>query len=91
MNESRDGRVLKSNVEAIINAHIRAYIIDKDKSEIAFALYKLLDAIDDMPVQEASWIRDDDGAWRCSHCGYRFFNGIGSWHNHCVGCGYTMI
>lgn len=86
-----DGRVLKSDVLARINCHIRAYVLDNEKREAVSALYKLFDAINDMPVQEANWLRCDDGAWQCSHCGFRFWNSIGSWVHHCERCGYTMI
>lgn len=53
MNESKNGTVLKSDVEAIINCHIRAYTIDNAKHEAVLALYKLLDAIDEMPDRKS--------------------------------------
>ena len=91
MNKSKNGTILKSDIEAIINCHIRAYVIDNTKHEVVLALYKLLDQVDDMPVREANWLREPDGAWKCSHCGYRFFNGVGCWKKHCSECGYTMV
>ena len=91
MFESKNGTVLKSDVEAIINCHIRAYAIDNTKHEAVLALYKLLDAIDEMSVREANWLRESDGAWKCSRCGYKFWNGTDSWIHHCENCGYTMI
>lgn len=91
MNEYKDGKILKSNVIALINCHIRAYITDNEKPEAVHALYKLIDDIEDMPVQEAHWLKDEDGAWKCSHCGYRFWNGVGSWFNYCKHCGYVMV
>lgn len=91
MTELKNGTVLKSDVLALINCHIRAYVVDNTKHEAVLALYKLSDAIDDMPVREANWLRDTDGAWKCSHCGNRFFNGTGRWHNYCDECGYTMV
>ena len=54
------------------------------------ALYKLLDEIDSIPTKEATWIRDADGARRCSNCGYRFFNATAYYHNYCCNCGYVM-
>lgn len=91
MNKTKNGTVLKSDVLALINSHIRAYAVDMTNHNEVVALYKLFDAIDGMPIQEANWIRDPDGAWKCSHCGFRFFNGAGMWHDHCTGCGYTMV
>ena len=75
MSESKNGTVLKSDVLALINCHIRAYAVDSTKHNEVVALYKLFDVINEMPVREANWLREPDGAWKCSHCGYRFFNG----------------
>lgn len=88
---NKNGTVLKSDVLAKINCHIRAYIIDNDKRDVALALYQLLDAVDTMPIREANWLREPDGAWKCSNCGFRIWNGAGTWLNHCEHCGYTMV
>ena len=86
-----NGTVLKSEVLALVNSHIRTYTIDKQSYDIVLALYKLTDDIDSMPVREANWLRDTDGAWKCSNCGHRFFNGTDRWPNHCTECGFTMV
>ena len=91
MSEIKNGTILKSNVLILVNSHIRDYAIDNNNQEVVLALYKLLDDIGNMSVREANWLRDTDGTWKCSHCGYRFFNGTGRWHNHCDNCGFTMV
>ena len=40
VNETKDGRILKSDVLALINCHIRAYVVDNEKHEAILALYK---------------------------------------------------
>lgn len=89
--KTKDGTVLKSDILAQINCKIRAYIVDNNKHDIVLALYELFDSIDDMPVRESKWVRDTDGAWKCSHCGYRFWNCVGKWVDYCENCGYEMI
>ena len=88
----KDGNVLKSDVLWIIQNYIRDIQMKDYSSDNGIPqLYAVMDQIENMEVQEAHWIKDEDGAWKCSHCGYRFFNGVGIWHDHCIGCGYTMI
>lgn len=89
--KNKNGVVHKSDVLDLVNNHICNYVTDKDSHEIIFALYKLIDDIKDMPVLEANWLRDDDGAWKCSHCGNRFSNATDRRYNHCDECGYTMV
>ena len=93
MKKLKNGTVLKSDVLELVNNHIRNYATDNNSHsrDVVVSLYKLVDEIYDMPVREANWVRDTDGAWKCSNCGHRFFNATGRWHNHCDECGYTMV
>ena len=86
-----DGKILKSDVIRVIENRIREIHLNaiEEKDPIS-QLYKLIDKIEKMPIQEANWVRDADGAWKCTHCGYRFFNGTGMWKDHCPKCGYHM-
>lgn len=91
--KNTDGIILKSEVIQIIESDIRRITMNATYGMKKYAvpsLYLLSDKIKSMPVHEANWIRDDDGAWKCSHCGYRFFNGANIWHKHCNECGYFM-
>lgn len=91
-NKPKDGNILKSDVLWIIQDYIRGIQMNDYGSDSGIPqLYAVMEQIEKMEVQEAHWVRDADGAWRCSHCGYRFFNGAGTWHDHCTGCGYTMV
>ena len=88
----KDGNILKSDVLWIIQNYIRGIQMNDYGSDSGIPqLYAVMEQIEKMEVQEAHWVRDEDGAWKCSHCGYRFFNGTGRWHNHCDECGYTMV
>ena len=91
MANSKDGIILKSDVVSLIYSYIRTYITNNGKHETVTFIYKILDEIEGMPVREAHWLRNSDGSWECSHCGYRFFNGTGRWRNHCDDCGYSMV
>lgn len=88
----KDGNILKSDVLWIIQNYIRSIQMNDYSNDNGIPqLYAVMEQIEKMEVQEANWLREPDGAWKCSHCGYRFFNGIGRWHNHCSECGYTMV
>lgn len=88
----KDGNVLKSDVLWIIQNYIRGIQMnDYSKDSGIPQLYAVMEQIEKMAVQEANWLRESDGALKCSHCGYRFFNGAGTWESHCTGCGYKMI
>lgn len=88
----KDGKVLKSDVLWTIQNYIRDIQMNDYGSDKGIPqLYALMKQIENMKVQEAYWFKNDKGAWVCSHCGYSFYNGIGNWVDHCVGCGYKMI
>ena len=88
----KDGNILKSDVLWIIQNYIRGIQMNDYGSDSGIPqLYAVMEQIENMEVQEAHWVRDEDGAWKCSHCGYRFFNGTKTWHDHCTDCGYTMV
>ena len=88
----KDGNILKSDVLWIIQNYIRGIQMNDYGSDSGIPqLYAVMERIENMEVQEAHWVRDEDGAWKCSHCGYIFFNGTKTWHDHCTDCGYTMV
>ena len=91
-NKPKDGAVLKSDVLWIIQNYIRGVqMLDHSRDSGIPQLYAVMDQIEKMDVQEANWIRDEDGALKCTHCGFRFFNGTGRWCRHCEGCGFKMV
>lgn len=91
MNKYKDGSIQKSDVLWLLQNHIREIqIADEANTPCIPQLYAVMDKIGEMEVQEAYWLRDTDGAWKCSHCGYRFFNGTGRWPQYCTGCGFEM-
>ena len=79
------------DVVGIIKRHILDCVIDGTKYEAALELYSLLDDIEGMPDREARWLIASNGALKCSHCGYSFFNGTDDFVTHCSGCGYRMV
>ena len=87
----KDGSVLKSDVLWIIQDYIRGIQMNDYGSDSGIPqLYAVMAQIEEMEVQEANWLQDN-GALVCSHCGYRFYNGMGSWVDHCAQCGYKMV
>jgi len=91
MNENKNGVIFKSDVLALINCHIKAYIPDNNKHESLIALCRLFDAVNAMPVYEAEWIYDHWCEFKCSNCG--------NWSNskpykgrekYCPECGAKM-
>lgn len=88
----KDGNILKSDVLWIIQNYIRGIQMNDYGSDNGIPqLYAVMQQIEDMDVQEANWLKDDDGACRCSHCGHRFWNGLDTWVDHCIKCGYKMV
>lgn len=82
--------VKKIDVIDILQNSIRKIHTEKsDKSTIEH-LYDIIDEINKLPSRTAYWLRDTDGAWKCSNCGHRFFNGAQLWKYHCSGCGFYM-
>ena len=88
----KDGNILKSDVLWIIQNYIRGIQMNDYGSDKGIPqLYAVMKQIEDMEVQEANWLKNEKGAWVCSHCGYGFYNGVGTWVDHCEKCGYKMV
>lgn len=88
----KDGSVLKSDVLWIIQNYIRGIQMNDYSSDKCIPqLYAVMEQIENMEVQEANWLKNDRGVWVCSHCGYGFYNSIGTWVDHCEKCGYKMV
>lgn len=86
-----DGKVLKSEVIRIIENRIREiHMNTTEEKEAIPQLYKLVDQVAKMPIQEAKWVKRSDGALQCTHCGFSVFNGTGIFMEYCKGCGYQM-
>lgn len=91
MNKPKDGAVLKSDVLWIIQNHIRNIQMNGAENKSIKELYSVMEQIGDMEVQEAHWLKCDDGAWKCSHCGFKFWNCTKHWMDYCEDCGYKMV